>query len=1285
MTEPNARAPMRRLARWGLRALIMIAVLVVGIKIALKFIDFGPLIAREVTQAIGLTMQIGRLDNYAIPGAKLIATGVTLGEGDFAGRAETVIAEGSLLRLATKHVKVERGVIEGFHVQFPETFTGIVDGWEAAEARVAARKAKSKPATPSATPPTPATAPAAPANPKKDDDWKVEFNDVTAEDTVVYMGAAIAMRGDIYGYDLLTDRMRFKWQTDMPRFGGRAHMTGESFLIETDGDPLIDGKAMLYDFSTYAMGAPLWLPEGLVDAGVTAKGSLASDLEFDIEGDLRVPEDSGLAGAFSGSLWIQDGRVTINGVQFAGPGLDGAGDLTWETDGRVACHIATLAAHGAGLTALASLAFSERGVLHATGDGQLLVEDFLFGTGDDGAFRFVQGHATLSGIGFALPDDSMAFGELAGEASVQEGAIQIAELRGDGLIIRGAARPDWSTGALAVDLSGEIELTPGRLAPWLPGEAIESLSGRVTAERFAAALGSGRPITEGLLLQARLDNVSSALRVEGFDAPVVCENVSGGIAYENGVFGLSGLRGEGFAADGAITSDPVTGAVTVDLSGELDLGGGLLALVLPSGLLSELGGTASFRRIAAAFAPDSSAPQNLSVEGAIRDGRAMVNIGDVHEKWSEVVASFVTAGDHVETTIDRINSERLGVVSGGVAYGTDDNAVHGTLTLDFARIPELLFDAGETRRQLAPLFAVYGRSTVDLSLQMPQSATGNWIIEVKRHGDPALSARVVIAHRDKTTVLDEIKLDAAAPARALDAFLPGGIEADGAIALRMDKVAGDTAFVVEANLEAASLALGKRLQKRTGDAMSAVVRGNLDKDGWRLRSADLECLGQRLSLEFTSQGVRAPAVDIDLAGLVRLLPDGGTARGRVQGDWTPPTGRFLLADADVSLAPGAEIDSISGEVVYEDGYLLCNNVQVTGADSDCTINAQIQNGLWEADVSGQKLDLDAINALIDTVRSVSGQDTASPAATGSPAAPAPERAAAAVPDSSRDDEQTAGRINVYLNSLFYRRGRLDDVRAEVLVRPHQLVFQNLTFRPYSGQVRGAFIITQDGGPGRLDLDLTLEGADLRLLDDLAFEEPREMAGIVNGAVKLAFPLGDAVQSLKGVSGRMELDISKGTYGKLGTVTQALGFFRVFEFIRLSVPQLQHKGLAFDKSLVTLSAEDGVVALNSLTLTSKSYAMDGFGTVNYRDDTMDVTIRVNLLELVTGLITHVPVIGSAVDRLSSIAELVVKGSGSPFTPEFSLAPGIGQRRPGKDKDESGAPENGAAPEAAPEPA
>jgi len=54
--------------------------------------------------------------------------------------------------------------------------------------------------------------------------------------------------------------------------------------------------------------------------------------------------------------------------------------------------------------------------------------------------------------------------------------------------------------------------------------------------------------------------------------------------------------------------------------------------------------------------------------------------------------------------------------------------------------------------------------------------------------------------------------------------------------------------------------------------------------------------------------------------------------------------------------------------------------------------------------------------------------------------------------------------------------------------------------------------------------------------------------------------------------------------------------------------------------------------------------------------------VNLLELVTGIVTRVPVLGSAVDRISSYADVVVHVGGSPLNPEFSLRPSIGSRKP-----------------------
>ena len=1263
MSETTAKPLGRRLRRWVFRVALGALAVMLCAKIAVRFIDFAPLIEKEVSKAIGLKMEIGRLDNQAIPGARLTARKVTLGENDFQACAELVVAEGSLLRLANKHVKVTRGVIENFRVQFPNTFSAIVERWEAAEARKDAGKRKA----PSAS--------SAPASPQpKDDDWEVEFNDVTALDTIVYMGDSLALRGDLYGTGLLSDLMHFRWRADVPRFGPRARMTGDAYLAETGApDPALNGKAILRGFSLRAMGVPAFLPDGAVDAGVEAQGAFTSDLSFDVQGDLLVPEVPGFSGAFSGLLWLQDGRVTVNAFKFAGSGLDVSGDLTVETDGRVACNVAALDATGNGLTALAGLASSKRGALTAAGEGRLSVKEFLFGTGEDGALRFVRGSATLSGIDFALPDGSMAFDDLAGEASVSEGAVEISELRGAGFLVHGSVRPDWNTGALAVDLAGEAELSPARLAPWLPLDTVQDLHGRLVAERFVALLGSDAPLTDSLELRAQLDGVSAAVHLAGYDAPLSIEQVSGRAAYEKGVLQLSGLRGTGFAVDGTVTTDNVSGALSVDLSGELDLGGGIPALFLPAGLITGLEGKASFTKIAGSFPEGAAAPQGLYAEGTIRDGKAEIAVGGVTEKWSEVSLSFVTAEEHVETTIERIRSDRAGVITGGVNYGAADQTAQGTLTLDLGALPDLLLDEGATRRQLEPFFDAYGKSTVDFSVRFPAQRDGAWTIDLHRHESPPLDAHLVLSRKNGQLVPDEIAVDASVPAHALRAFLPGNIEAGGDIQVQMKKVADSPDFSIDAQLDAASIVLGKRLQKRPGDPMSVRITGHTGENGFRLATVRIACLGQQAVLEFTETGIRAPNVDIDLAGLVRLLPDGGAAHGRVSGEWSPPTGRFQLENAGLSFAPGAEIDSMSGEVMYQDGYLLCNNVQITGADSDCTINARIQDGLWEAEVSGQKLDLDAVDALLDTVRSVG-----SPESTGAGAAKQSAPAATAPPG----PDAPGGRVTVYLNSLFFRRGRIDDVRAEVLVRPRQFVFQNLTFRPYSGLVSGAFILTRDPAPGRIDLDLALTDADLKLLDDVAFEEPREMAGIANGTVKLAFPLGDAEQSLKGVTGQMNLDIREGTYGKLGTVTQALAFFRIFEFIRLSVPQLQHKGLAFDRSLLAISADTGVVSLDSFTLTSKSYAIDGYGTINYRDDTMDVVFRVNLLELVTGLITHVPVIGIAVDRLASLTEIGVKGTGSPFAPEFSLSPGIVQRKPENEPDTP--PEDQAVKEESPRP-
>ncbi|HNT86870.1 MAG TPA: AsmA-like C-terminal domain-containing protein, partial [Candidatus Hydrogenedentes bacterium] len=462
------------------------------------------------------------------------------------------------------------------------------------------------------------------------------------------------------------------------------------------------------------------------------------------------------------------------------------------------------------------------------------------------------------------------------------------------------------------------------------------------------------------------------------------------------------------------------------------------------------------------------------------------------------------------------------------------------------------------------------------------------------------------------------------------------------------KRAGEPDIVIEVSLDDADVVMGRYLHKHAGGAASVTARGDAGPDGWRLRDVHVDCLGESVLLTLDADGGMTASLDIELAPLVRLLPEGGSAKGHVTGTiaTVPLDVRLMLADAGLGLSADAAIDSMNGEILFQDGYLSCRDVRVLGADSDCTISASFEGDHWKAQVVGEKLDLDAFTTLIDAVQSVRAENDA----------------AATAPTTDSGAAFTRGEIALQLKSLYYRRGRLDDVNARIRIGPEDILFDEVTATPYTGNASGRARLARQTQPNRLALELSLQDVDVRILDDILFESPRELAGAATGAVELDFPLAEAEDALRDVSGRIDLEIAKGSYGKLGTVSRALSFFRVLEFIRLSAPALGTKGLTFDKSQLKLTAEKGVIALDTFTITSKSYAIDGFGTLNYRDDAADVIVRVNLLELVTGIITRVPILGGAVDRLSSYADLVVHVGGSPFSPQFSLRPSIGSRKP-----------------------
>jgi hypothetical protein len=79
------------------------------------------------------------------------------------------------------------------------------------------------------------------------------------------------------------------------------------------------------------------------------------------------------------------------------------------------------------------------------------------------------------------------------------------------------------------------------------------------------------------------------------------------------------------------------------------------------------------------------------------------------------------------------------------------------------------------------------------------------------------------------------------------------------------------------------------------------------------------------------------------------------------------------------------------------------------------------------------------------------------------------------------------------------------------------------------------------------------------------------------------------------------------------------------------------------------------------LQSPSYEVNGEGSIDYPQDQMDVVFRVHLLEVLTGIISRVPLLGDAVDAVTSVTDLVVTARGSAREPDFVITPGAPPRR------------------------
>ncbi len=758
------------------------------------------------------------------------------------------------------------------------------------------------------------------------------------------------------------------------------------------------------------------------------------------------------------------------------------------------------------------------------------------------------------------------------------------------------------------------------------------------------------PISGGTLGLLKGDASFGEIDLLSETGAAVLAGISGKLGVENNVITIGELRSEGVALSGTVRPDLATQQVRLELSGEMDLAVGQIGALVPKNPLSGMGGRLSVKRFAATIMPDQIIPPDIELDAQMKDGRCTLTTPGYTDRLSKLSGEFGFKDNVIQGRLAG-SSERLGPVGFDGGYTPAECMLKGEIRLDIPTITASFIPDGAGRNYCMPLAAQLGNSAFDLTLQLPNTKNRGLRLQLDRQGTPPLHGSLDFTQNDGGMAFKQLDVSSEVPIQTLETVLPIPLQTEGLAGLSVGMTGTEPGMRINADLGKTVLRLNGYIAKKSGDPATVCVRIDPARS-MPLQSVQIALLGETATIQPAPETLRIPDLKINLASLSPLLVHGGQLSGQLSGsvDLSPVNAALHLEGAGLALGPGMAVDSITGNIGYRHGALRCESLRVLGADSDCTFTARLQDRVIEASVDGAKLNLNALLAMSGTIAAASAakQPAQSPSAASESKTPP---AAAADPA-----KHITGTATVELGALYYQRGRMDNVRADIAFAPDAVTLSSLAFQADKGGAEGSAVVTY-GAPNTLDASLSLSGIDLDLLDRLAFAESRGMRGTLTGPVRLRFPLAGAPVLCKGLNGSVDIKAENGTYGKIRLATELLTVLKSTEIVRLTIPRLKDEGLTFNTSLIRLQITDGRIAVEKFTITDKAYAIEGGGTVDLPADDMNVTVGFNPLQSVTGVADWVPGVKLATGLLSSGTGLRIRATGSPFNPKVRPDAGV----------------------------
>jgi len=797
-----------------------------------------------------------------------------------------------------------------------------------------------------------------------------------------------------------------------------------------------------------------------------------------------------------------------------------------------------------------------------------------------------------------------------------EGSGAIASARDWSATLRGAHASESALDAILALLErprARFEADPGAQVA-LVDVVVDSLDGEWRVDRGSLDF-SGISIVSAVDGPARA-GIAQATR-----------GLRGSLTAQGGVVTLREVRNDDLRVVGTLAPDRANNTLRVDLRGEADLARLPWTLLNERGDVERVRGRLAVTQFTGTFTAGAKLPEDIVLEAELRDADFRYLDGDVIVDLRGIRGRLATRGKDVATEISAVDAAGIPIKIVG-HYGVKTRGWIGSVDGDPRSIVPQLFERSAYLARLQALSNAVGPSVFDLQVVSPSNSRDPLRATATRRddGQSTLAARVEF-DRGITAFSVQSSLPVQ---RVLDEYLPE-LSGEGSVRTTFDYDGQRRTFGVTIDATDCSVLSDTILRKSAGTGLKIKASGAAGKN-WKLDTAEVTAGGAPFIKTTGPARDGLLPFEVQLAALPAFLPDGasaaGTVAGRLRTDGTQ--GEVEFVNAAVALDATLALDRVQGRILFGRDTFACDDFQIHGARSDCTVALRRDAGRWSGKVHGARLDVGAIVDWVDAARVLQ-----------------PQREGVA--SRSLWTKPLLGELSFDVGELYYRRGRIESLRLRALGEERAIRFTEFAGRYGEGSLLGSLVIL----PGE-NTDAILKSAvkwtqlDGRALNDMLFPEDRGFFGILDGELTFEAPFGTAKEMIAAGNGSARFTGKNGSLGQIGFASKLLTVLKSTEVINLRAPTLRDKGLVFNTLRGGLTLTQGVMTLDGVKLDGGAYAMDAKGAIDFAKDSTDADVFVRVLESVGRIVRVVPLLGDLAAALSTdLIGVPVHFSGSPY--------------------------------------